>query len=258
MAREVNFSVEVDGLSVSGRLQQPTGATNGKVPPAVLLCRASMEASEAENDLIAAIEFGLRASGMAVASFDPRVRRGEREDGEAAPAPDPVRCAAAVFDWLTRRIELDGLHLSVLGHGAGAIMAAGLALANERVHRLCLVSPASPEKLAARLSSRNSVMANGQTGAQANLAPLANVPVAKALLASKRHALIVLGAADRLQQPECARMYEQVVASAPRNVELMLVPFADSVFSSATARQVCVERVVEFLIASSPAEAQAR
>ncbi len=254
MAQEVNFSVDVDGLSVTGRLHRPSEA-NGKVPACVLICRAAHDATESENDLLAAVEHGLTAGGIAVATFDPRIRLGESDDATPPPTPDHVKRAAAVFDWLTRRIDLDGLRLSVLGHGVGAIVAAGLAHQVEQVHRLGLISPVAPERLQAYLASRGSAAGNSL---DPSMQALTSVPVAKPLLSNRRQALIVLGATERAQHPESGRMYEQVAASAPRNTELVLVPFADASFSTPTARQVCVERIVDFFSAKAPAATPAR
>jgi alpha-beta hydrolase superfamily lysophospholipase len=259
MSREVNFSVEVDGLSVSGRLHRPTGEPNGKVPPAVLLCRAMLDTSEAESDLIAAIEHGLLAAGIAVATYDPRIRRGESEEGSTPPpAPDPVHCARAVFDWMTKRIDLDGLRLSVLGHGVGAIVAAGLAHKVDTVHRMCLVAPASPERLAAQITQRSTAVSDATAALNRHLQPLTTVPVSEPLTTNRRQTLIVLGATDRAQQPDSAREYERIAAKAPRNIEVVLVPFADAMFATTTVRQVCVERVVDFFSARTPAAAAAR
>jgi alpha-beta hydrolase superfamily lysophospholipase len=255
MSQEVNFSVDVDGLSVSGRLHRPTSEPNGKVPPAVLLCRALLDTSEAEGDLIAAIEHGLVAAGIAVATFDPRIRRCEPEEGqEPPPSPDPVHCAAAVFDWLTRRVDLDGLRLSVLGHSVGAIVAAGLAHRVDKVHRMCLVSPASPDRLAAQLTPRNGTTSDASAALNRHLQPLTTVPVSEPLTTHQRQTLIILGATDRALQPESAREYERIAAKAPRNIELVLVPFADAAFATTTVRQVCVERIVDFFSARAPAE----
>lgn len=259
MSQEVNFSVDVDGLSVSGRLHRPLGEPNGKVPPAVLLCRAVLEPSDAEEDLIAAIEHGLVAAGIAVATFDPRIRRGELNDGTPAPAPDPIDCAAAAFEWLTKRIDLDGLKLSVLGHDVGAIVASGLALKTEKVHRVCLISPATPEWLAAQITPRPGASAtNGKHSVPHHFQPLTRVPVAKALLGNRRQALIIFGASERAQRTDGGRVYEQAATTAPRNVEVVLVPFADAAFSSATVRQVCVERLADFFSPHAPAESAKR
>jgi len=253
MSQEVNFSVDVGGLGVSGRLHRPTGEVNGKAPPAVLLCRASLEYSEPENDLLAAIEHGLVASGVAVATFDPRIRTGESEDGSPISVPDPVECAVAAFNWLTARIDLDGLRLSALGFGVGAIVASGLALRMDKLSRLCLISPSAPDWLAGQLAPRNgSASMSSLPAMHRHLQPLTAVPAAQALAANNRPTMLILGAADRAQRPDGARVYELSASNASRHAEIVHVPFADAAFSSVTARQLCVERVVSFLTMPSP------
>lgn len=259
MSQEVNFSVDVDGLGVSGRLHRPMGEPNGKVPPAVLLCRAVLEPSEAEEDLAAALEHGLVAAGIAVATFDPRIRRGEPEEGPPPPVPDPIDCAARAFEWMTKRIDLDGLRLSVLGHGIGAIVAAGLALRTDKVHRTCLIAPATPEWLASQIMPKGSIGngASARPNLHRHLQPLTNVPVAQALLGQHRQTLVIFGASERTQRTQ-VNVYEQAAATSPRHVETVLVPFADATFSTQTVRQVCVELVANFFSPHTSSQAAAR
>lgn len=259
MAQEVNFTVDVGGLSVSGRLHRPAEEPNRKVPAAVLLCRAVLEPCEAEDDLFAAIEHGLVAAGIAVATFDPRIRRIDPENGEQDSVPDPVECAVAAFNWLTTRIDLDGLRLHALGHGIGAIVAAGLAMRVDKLARLCLISPATPDWLADQIAPRNgTVDIASLPPIHRHLQPLTAVPASQAITAKGRQSLVLLGAAERAQHPESAKLYEDASHHALRQAELMFVPQADALFSSASVRQICVDRVVNFFSARTPAKAAAR
>ncbi len=251
MARQQDFSVELEGTAVRGRLDLPEPRQEPRAFPTVLLCHGLPSLSPEAGRLHGQLTDALVGAGLAVAS----IAEGSTGSPGTRLAVESVDDAAAVFHGLAVREELDLNHIGVLGHSLGAIVAACLAKRTDQIDRICLLAPVTPDHVAARLAIESAAdvaaRLGGDTVPPGFFDGLEALTPAQDLAAFDRPTLIVHGAADRAVPPTSSTQYRDAILAAGHEVQHVLVAMGDRDFSNETARAACLDRVSQFFAAAA-------
>ncbi len=247
MTRREEFSVQLDGSPVRGRLDLPPPAEDKRPFAVVLLCPGLPSLHAENSELHTMITDTLLDSGVAVAAL-----------GEGSPAArlavERVDDVAAIFHGLALRDELDLNRLGVLGHSLGGIIAACLAKRTDQINRLCLLAPSTTGEVAARLVNGSPMeLAARMGGAEVPdgfFNGIETLSPAEDIVAYDRPTLILHGAADRIVPPEVSATYSDAIQAAGHHVDRILVALGDHFFTNPLARAACLDRLTQFFVAA--------
>ncbi|MHC4209988.1 MAG: alpha/beta hydrolase family protein [Planctomycetota bacterium] len=257
MARQQDFSVELEGTPVRGRLDLPEPQPEPRPLPTVLLCHGLPSLTPETERLYGQITDALVEAGLAVAS----VARGTSGSPGTRLAVESIDDAAAVFHGLAVREDLDLEHISVVGHSVGALVAACLARRTDQIDRVCLLAPVTADHVVARLAGEGpDEVAAGLGGGSVPPGFFDGIETLKPaadLAAYDRPTLILHGAADRTVPPASSLPYRDAVLAAGHEVQHVLVALGDHVFSNDTARAACLDQMSRFFAAAAEKQSAA-
>ncbi len=247
MTTPQEFSVELDGSPVVGRLHVPERIGGDRLLPAVLLCTAWPRFDPEVEDLYGSIIDALVNGGLSVAVLV----EGSAGSRGSRLAVESIDDAAAILHGLATREELDLDRIGIVGHSLGAVVAACLARRSDRIARVCLVSPPTAESVAARGDGVNELTA--RLG-RMDLPPgffegLDSLSPAEDLAAFDRPTLILHGAADRIVPPDESLVYRDAVRAAGHDLDYTLVARGDHFYTEPAARAACMEALTHFFAA---------
>jgi pimeloyl-ACP methyl ester carboxylesterase len=243
MSRVESFDIEVGGGVVAGVLHEPDDGAR----PAVLLVNGPPGTLAHEG--LTADTLAEALPGIAVARYEPR-----RDDNGALRDPaTAVDDAAAVLHWLLVHEHVDARCVGLLGEGLGAVVAACLAGRTDRINRVCLLAPVTPDEALARITRNGAPpLVDTDIADDAYRAALGGMDGATALATHAPPTLVLHGAADRVAPPSSATPYLAALASAGRAAEHELVARADHGFTGDDARSVCLDRIERFFSLMTP------
>jgi pimeloyl-ACP methyl ester carboxylesterase len=250
MAGPDAITVEMGGYPASCRLDLPRVSAEERPFPVVLLCPGLPGPDAQAAAFLSALTQALVNAGLAVAT--------PASGAAGAPgtrlASESIDDAAAVFHGLAVREELDLQRIGVLGHSAGAIVAACLARRTDQIRRLCLLSPVTTGEIAARLADEGEAALAARLGATAvpdgffqgieSLTPVEDAA------AHDRPTLVLHGAADRTVAPEASREYARAIAAAGHACDLVLVALGDHFYTADAPRSACLDALGRFFTAT--------
>ncbi len=251
MARQEQFTIELDAAPVRGRLDLPDEPEDGGLLGAVMLCPGLPAVDHETAELYARLTDTLVEAGLAVATLT----EGSTTSAGARLAVNAVDDSAAIFHDLSVRDGLDLNRIGILGHSLGGITASCLARRTDQVHRVCLLAPITAHEVTSRLNGETDDELAARLGGE-RVPPgffdgLDTLRPTEALATYDRPTLIMHGAADRVAQPELSLAYRDAISSAGHQVEHVLVALADHVFANAAARSACLELVTRFFAESA-------
>jgi alpha-beta hydrolase superfamily lysophospholipase len=257
MATQEEFSVELEGTAVRGRLDLPEPQPEQRPFPIVLICHGLPAVGPEAARLHAQITDTLVEARIAVAAII---------DGSiGAPgtrlAVESVDDAAAIFHGLAVREDLDLEHIGVLGHSLGAVVVACLARRTDQIDRVCLLAPVSADHVATRLAAESAAdlvaRLGGGTVPPGFFDGLEALTPAEDLAAYDRPTLIMHGAADRAVPPTCSAHYRDAILAAGHEVHHVLVAMGDRDLANETARDACLDRISRFFAAAPQTQSAA-
>jgi dipeptidyl aminopeptidase/acylaminoacyl peptidase len=257
MATQQDFSVELEGTAVRGRLDLPEPRQERRPFPTVLICHGLPGLSPEAGRLHGQLTDALVEAGLAVAS----ITGGFSGSPGTRLAVESVDDAAAIYHGLAVREDLDLNRISVLGHSLGAIVVACLARRTDQIDRVCLLAPVSADHVAARLAVESA--ADVATRLGGNTVPpgffdgLEALTPATDLAAYDRPTLIMHGAADRAVPAASSIQYRDAILAAGHEVQHVLVAMGDRDFTNETARAACLDRISRFFAAATETKSAA-
>jgi acetyl esterase/lipase len=202
------------------------------------------------------------AAALAVAG-DVAVTTTYRTAGDAATFPTPLSDVVCAIDEAARRVAARGATpwpVVVVGHSAGAQLAALAALVGDRYHRGCPVEPVPVDGFVG-LSGPYDVLAAADAaeplfGAGPEQSPAAwraGDPMAQVANRPALPVLLLHGLADGLVPADSSRAFAAALRRAGHPVRLVLLPGVDHLGTFAPARAAGpVEDFVRRLSAGSP------
>jgi len=138
---EVTFTSTAGGVTLAGTLTLPKG--NGPFPAALLIAGSGpqdRDATIANHRPFLLIADALTRRGIAVLRYDKRGVGNSSGNGDAATIMDLAADAAAGFEFLKVRKEIDASRIGLIGHSEGAIIAPYLAGHSKGVAWLVLLA----------------------------------------------------------------------------------------------------------------------
>lgn len=248
--QELTFRGAMDGTSLHGTLDRPTGA-EGRRPTAVI--HRGIVTSDADNDFLEALASSLVDAGMTVLRFEPRTAGLILDDFHAFTLANDRDDVRAAIQELASRDDVDGRRVGLIGWALGAMAACSTARNHAALERLCLINPATPSFVLSRLQRSNGspTPLDPEHVPRAFAHDLESADSASDASVHEHATLIVHAAADRMVPPAVSLEYLRVLERANRAVERVAIARADHAFAEAATRQACIERVVRFF--SQPA-----
>jgi len=246
------FSVELDGSPIVGRLSSPEAAPAKRPPPVVMLCSPVPTLNDYAEALRRDVTDALLGAGFAVAVLleGSAGRRGSRL------AVESLDDAAAVLHGLVIREDLDVDRLGVLGHSIGGIVAACLSSRSDRIAGVCLLSPPGTDQVIARANGSELTAHIGSTDVPPGFFDGVDTLSPPADLARyDRPTLVLHGAADRIVEPDRSLAYRDAVREAGHQIDYALVARGDHFYTNAAARSACMDMITRFFggLAARPA-----
>lgn len=251
------FEIPVNGASVCGELHVPATASNDNAAPAVLICRGVTALDDATDRFLAQTCATLAREGVAAARLEHRCAGLILEDFDSHTAQNDIEDAGAVYDWLSSHESVDPRAIGVLGYCLGGIAAAALAGRCRAVARLCLVAACTARHARACLARDRGAYGSMQAAnlPQQYLPSLESIDSEQDAAEFEGRTLVIHAAADAVVPLQVSTDFARALRLAKRRVEQIQVARADHSFTSAAAREVCIEHVVRFfraMIATEP------